>query len=440
MSVWRRHRRFRRESAVEAANLSGTADGVAKLESRTDVVDGMRRALLLLATTTLVLWCSSVALAGQFSAPSPIPASEASWQFAINSHGAAVAVQESGNGLLFYSLGTGSSFEHPWHLAVARGYSLSTGSEGIYVDGAGHVAVGLSYLDANEPLSPEPHASPPCCLDAAVASWQLGEKPGRIQALTPNLRPDVGYERAPELPAVLVRRSTVTALWSVGGNGEFPEQGAAKLREAFGSVGQTLHVQTLATVANGIDEYLLTKTANALPLAAWLDDNGELHVATGTAAGAVKGSRRAQSVRGGTNQENAFGFTTDGIGDIIFWYVRGGSSGHNQLYMRTSRNGGAFSRPQLVAQIRGRMWNVSILAGAERSVLALWEWEDLHKKSYVRAAFGGILRTLVRSATVPLNGSEAAAVGFVGGAEAFVIYRHWIAGEGPGGNSTSSSG
>jgi hypothetical protein len=393
----------------------------------------MRRRLLLpIGIATLILLSPSSALAGRFSAPVRIPTSESIWDFAINTRGEAVAVQGAGNGLRLYSLGTGSSFERAWPLEVARGYSLGTGSESVSYGDSGGVALGLSYFDSNEPISPGPHGPPRCCLDAAIASWQLGDEPSRVQELTPRLGPDDGFERAPGLPLVLVRRSSVTALWTVGGNGEPPEQGPATLREGFGSIGRPLQVHTLATVPNGIDDDILTRSAQGLPLAAWLDDDRELHVATGTANGALKRSRRAQSVRRDTNQES-FGFTTDGVGDIIFWYVKAGSSGRNELFLRTSRNGGAFSRPQLLAKTPGRIWNASVLAGEGRSVLALWEWKH-HEQGYLGAAFGRIGRTLVRSATVPVGQAGGAAVGFVGGSEAFVIYRRWLAGEGPGGD------
>ncbi|MGH2865671.1 MAG: hypothetical protein ACRDJX_10550 [Solirubrobacteraceae bacterium] len=390
----------------------------------------MRRVLLATGITALVLCCANAALAGQFSAPVRIPAA-AGGEFAINSHGEVVAVEGSEDGARVYSLGTGSSFEHLLPLSVAGGYSLATGSEGISFGSDGSIALGLSYIDGTAPAvegeGDSGHGSPACCRRAAVAAWQLGEPPPAVHTLTPKLDPDDAYEKEPDQPAVLVRRSVVTALWSDGGDLEFPEEGTTTLREAFGPVGKPLHVKTLAVVPNGINRYVLTKTASNLPLAAWLDDNGELHVVTGTATGALKRSHRAQSVHGGVNPNHEFAFTTDGVGDIIFWYVLGGS-GHSELFMRTSTNGGAFSPPQLIARIRGEIWKSSVLAGPHRSVLARWEWEDRHETMYLRAAFGHIGRPLVRSVPMRVTVFGGEATGFVGRGEAFIIYRHELPG------------
>jgi hypothetical protein len=359
-----------------------------------------------------------------------IPGTRYYWRFAIDRGGSAVAIQGFDEGALVYALGRGLRLERPVSLAVAGEYSLFGSSEGLAF-GAGRLAIGLSYTDDTAPEGEEEHGAPACCGRAAVVSWRLGESPPPVQTLTPKLGIAAGFKEEPGDPAVDASRTAITAIWSVGGNGEPPERGPATLREGFGPFGGDLHVQTLARVPNGIDEYVLTSDRRGRPIAAWLSDRRNLHVVSGTASGALHHSVRAQSWPNVGALEREHGFTADGVGDIVFWYLTPQSSGREALFIRTSTVGRAFTRPRLVAQIPGRGASAVVRAGDGGSVLAFWEWRGRREHMHLQAAFGGLDRPFSISPSLPVGSFGVEATGFVGRGEAVVIYRRGLAGYDP---------
>lgn len=408
-------------------------------ELDTDVLNGMRALRLGATICALVVGgCSTSALA-HLSRPVRLPSTGYSWQFAIDRGGHAIAVDGSNSGALLYSLGRGTRFNRSWPIAVTGGYSLHLPGRDISFGAGDRVAIGLRYIDGTAPASEAEHGAGACCTRAAVAAWQLGEVPPIAQTLSPQRSTLDGFQKEPGIPSVVVDRSTTTAIWSVGGNGEPPERGPAELDEGFGTVGGPLQVRPLATASNGIDDYILTRTARGVPVAAWLENGHRLRVVTGSAGGALHRSGGSQTVRRRSSLEQFedlgfnelggdFGFSADGAGDIVFWYVTATAQpGREELFAMTSTEGHAFTRPRLLAVIPGAGRGALVVTGAGRSLLAFWEWEDRHETGHLQAAFGHINARLVKSKSVLVGPFGGEATGFVGRNAAYVIYRRWLA-------------
>jgi hypothetical protein len=297
--------------------------------------------------------------------------------------------------------------------------------------------VALIYNDRTSPPGEGEHASPGCCERAAIAGWRLGEQPPVAQSLSPKLGVEAGYRNPPSLPSIALGRSSVTAIWTVGGAGEKEHPGEAKLEEAFGQVGRPLHIATLMTAPEGIPYYTLTTTRGGDPIAGWVDDTNKIRIVTGEPNGALRHSRRAQDVHGLVEPDQPTyaltgdGFTTHADGQIVFSYLSGTSEvvteGPRKLLMIVSKNGQPFGSARVVTVVPPESQSSVVLAGGDGSVLGLWEWWNPQFDNFTRASLGGLASPFAKPVAV---GEDP--VGFVGGrGEAVVVYRARLPGYSP---------
>jgi hypothetical protein len=383
-----------------------------------------------LALTFLVL--APRAFAGSFSAPVALPAVQPGfitpWDFAIDERGEAIAAVAADHGVLVYPLRTGTRLGRPWLVQVHGGYPATLGSYGVALDDRRRVALAFVYDDEQSPPGAGEHGGPGCCSRVAVASWRLGTRPPLAQTLSPRLGYRAAIAREPNVPAVVIDRSAVTALWTLGPVSEAREPaGHGELQEAFGPFGRPLNVATLTTAANGIQFSALAGTPSGTPLASWVEDRDRMRVASGASSGALRRARSSRSLPGlteldrfdeGAPAEDGGSFTTDDRGDVVFSYLSGPTTGPRKLLLLASSDGRPFGAPRPVAALPAGA-SGTVIAGSDGSLVGTWQWIGRREVAYQRASLGGLASPFGAPAGV---GEDP--VGFIGAdGEAVVVYR-----------------
>jgi hypothetical protein len=356
----------------------------------------MSRRVILLGLMILLAGVAELApsgaIAAGFSAPVRLPTKSEGWEFAVNDRGEAVGVRGSEAGAMVVQLARSGRISHSW-LVSAPAHVGSVAAQ-VVLGEQGQVAVGVSYGDGQLEPSQEYHGGPGCCDHIAIASWQLGEPPPVAQPVSPAVSSATGLSDQPGALEMVIGRSTLTAVWIRGGGGE--EGSEAQIEEAFGRVGEPLHIAKLLTVPSGVSYLDLHLAPDGQPIASWVDDGDIIRTTTGLSTGALSPPVHFQGI---PKLSYGIGFTHDDEGDTVFAYVSGPEtiSAPHTLMMMASSNGGRFTRPHSIAAIPPHTSEVSVYAGGRRSVLAIWTYvseNTLREHFYAQrgSVFGGFGR------------------------------------------------
>ena len=254
----------------------------------------------------------------------------------------------------------------PWEMTLPG--SFGGGEASVALDSRGRIAVGVIYSD---------NTGQECCARAAIASWMLGSKPPTAQPLSPPQNAETGsLHHALQAPLLVIGRSAITALWTVGSEREREGKsgGEVQIYQAFGHFGGPLHVAKVFTAPDGVSLPHLGLEPDGDPVASWLDDTDKIRTVTGSQSG--RRGRPAPAQRAPQFSE-AVGFTNDDEGDTIFSYWSRLSEDTVELRYMTSTDGSRFTRPKEIGLTSSKEGGTiigfaTVLAGGHHTLVALW--------------------------------------------------------------------
>jgi len=341
----------------------------------------------------------AIASGGTFSRPVRLPSAPSLvWDFAVNDHGQAVAVEGSEHGALVYPVGRRGHLGKPWRVELPGGFP--GGETSVALDSRGRIAVGILYYDKTQEASREYHGGSGCCQRVAVASWRLGAKPPMAQALSPPQDAESGnLHHALQVPLLAMGPTALTALWTTGAEAEFEGRsggGEVQIEQAFGAYGSPLSTAMVFAAPKGALMPHLSLEPNGDPVASWLDEGDELRTVAGSPTGALQPPARAQRA---PKLSDPVGFTSDYEGDTVFSYFSRLSRKTSELRYMTSHDGGLFTRPREVGLTGSEVPVATVVAGGHRTLLAFWGCLGLENSCTQRGKIGKISGTFSKAFT-----------------------------------------
>jgi hypothetical protein len=297
----------------------------------------------------------------------------------VNNQGQAVATEGALHEIVVYPIGSAGRLGKPWQVELPGDGGV--GETSVTLGSHGKIAVGAVYGNG-----------------VAIASWTLGETPPMAQVFP--LSPSVEAAGLSPLkaPLLVIGPSAVTALWTIG----LPPQREEtiyppkEIEQAYGPFGSQLtSAQLFAAPQEVVDPYLSLEP-NGDPVASWLDDGDKIRTVTGPRSGALQHSATAQEAPG---LFDVGGFTSDYEGDTVFSYFSRVSKTAGELRYMTSHDGGPFTPPRDIALTGDELFDASVFAGGDRTLLAFWQCESPTRDCKERGKIGKVSGALSRSFT-----------------------------------------
>jgi len=297
--------------------------------------------------------------------------------FAVNDRGQVVVVFFDGSRTVLGRVSTDGAVTAVQPLSLDRP-SVGVAAASVALDRGGRVAVGLNYDDGAHIVdvrSPNSDKDDPCCLHNAIAAWRLGEQPPVAQTVSGPQPPYPQQATDQDLspPEFLFGRSTLTALWDQGYQGQESGSGG-HLQQAFGAFAGPLKSNTLTADfsdtanENGIDGYTLTRGPNGLAQATWQVAPDLLQSTAGAPSGRLRRPSNARTIHDLAHLELfVIGLAVDSTGDAVFAYQRANSG---KVFLSEGASGQRFSAPRLIARVGHG--NTHIVAGGHRQSLLVW--------------------------------------------------------------------